>query len=443
MKAASIPIKNLDRIANGRTRKLLSGVREIDTALHLQNAVAPRIMTLIGGQEDESPTGTTATISADTVNFKLGTQGWKMTMAGAVTGQLRLDPVGAEDPVHFGPAQAVGIWFYVPDATKITSVGISIASNSAATVTADYTWNTGIVTGWNFRRIQASAMTLTDWGTAYRVRVIVVTNAATDITVGHLYVECPQKAKVLIISDSAYKSFHDIAYPDLKQRGIPVTFALDPTVLGSNVGSISERITEAQVLTVSAENQNEIGFHGYDGTETSAMTAAQIRADTMKAIKWLESRGYYSGRIWRSAWVQNAATNHAAIQNLVLMYATPSSAASLVCWPVADRWNISRLSLHGRTQANMDTWFSQLQQTHQLLVCYNHGIDDGGGTNTTNAMWDYFIGKIDAGLAGGWLEGVTMEMLLARSGLKYRQTLGDTAVELYDETGVNAPRRLP
>ena len=429
-------------MSDGLEYRRIPGLRSIDTALSLRNAVAPRIVTLIGGQEDESPTATSCTITADTVNFKLGTQGWKMTMAGAVTANLRLDPVGTDDPINVGPAQAVGLWIYITDATKITSIGHGIFSNDPPTVGNSYTWTSALVNGWNFLRIQASAGTLTDWGIAYRVRVVVVTNAATDVTVGHLFVECPEKAKILFISDAAYQTFHDIGYPDLKRLGVPVTWSLDTATLGTGAG-ISARISEAALAVVAAENQNSVGFHGHTGAPTTAMTAAQIRSDTMQAIKWLERRGYYSGRIWRSAWVQNAATNHAAIQNLVLMYATPSSAASLSCWPVIDRWNIPRISLHGRTEADMDGWFSQLQQTRQMLVCYNHAIDDGGGTNTTNAMWDYFISKVDAGLSGGWLEGVTMEMLLARSGLKYRQTLGDTTVDLYDETGTLSARRLP
>ena len=83
---------------------------------------------------------------------------------------------------------------------------------------------------------KASAGSTTDWGAAYRVRVVTVTTAATSWNVQSVWVECTPKAQILFIEDRGYKTFIDAGLPDLRSRGIPVTWALDPALNGSNVG---------------------------------------------------------------------------------------------------------------------------------------------------------------------------------------------------------------
>jgi hypothetical protein len=295
-----------------------------------------------------------------------------------------------------------------------------------------------LVNGWNLLRWGAAEGTITGWGNAYAVRFVVAVKSAIDITIGHIWLECPEKAQILFIEDGGYQTFLNLGYPDLKDRGIPVTWSIDPAKLGT-----TDRITEADVEMLSKENENSINFHGYDGSVTSSMTPEQIRADCVQAIKWLERRGYYGGSLWRSAWVQNTASNAAAAKSLFLAYATPSNLSGITCFPFTDRWNIPRASVHASTQDTIDLYFNRLKQTHQLLVIYTHGINETGDPDTTPSQWQYFLSKIDQGIAEGWLEGVTFEQLIAANGVKFRRGMGDWITELYNKDGSSGNVRLP
>lgn len=417
-----------------------------DTLISRRTTTAlPRTIPLISGQEDESPTAVSCTITADTTNYKIGGRGWLVTTTGAVTAQFKLSPPGTDNPLHLPPCSAVGLWVYVPDPTKITSITVGLFSDAAQTLS----WSRSLVqasliTGWNCVRWGGMDGSTAGIGpTVYLIRVLVVTTAATSVTLGHCWAEAPAKGRLLLIDDGGYETFRTIAYPALKARGLPVTFAVDPALLGSGTG-IDQRFSEAALAVMAADgNGNEIGFHGYDGSVTSSMTAAQIRTDTMQAIKWLKRRGYYDGCLWRAAWVQNSAPNASAAQGLLVAYATPSSNAALETWPPRNRWNINRQPLHGLTTAGLDTMFANLALTNGLLVCYMHGVDDSGGNYMTNALWTYFLTKVDAALAAGTLEGVTFSQLWAESGGKTRGTFGDTVVEYWDETGTRVQTRLP
>ncbi|RYI32027.1 hypothetical protein EVU96_00005 [Bacillus infantis] len=386
----------------------------------------PKIVTLIGCQDDESPTVSNCSWMPDAVNFKYGDRGTKISFVGAVTATVKYDPLSVDDPVKFSPASAVGLWIYVKDPALISGFTIEIY----LTDTGSQKWvrtAQNFTVGWNLFRWPSTTGGIGNWNEAYAIRIIAVTTGATDVTVGHIWMECPEKAQILFIEDGGYTTFLDNGYPDLKQRNIPVTWSIDPAKLGAE-----GRITELQVLSLAKENHNDINYHGFDGTPTSTMTEAQIRMDCIKSIKWLQHRGIYEGNLWRSAWVQNTAQNAQAAKSLMLAYATPKNSSGLTCFPPQDRWDIARTSVHGSTQETIDLHFANLKKTHQLLVIYTHGINDAGGNDATNAQWDYFISKIDQGINEGWLEGVTFPQLLMANGVKLKPTSEDWVKKIFD-----------
>ena len=423
--------------------------REAAEAINRTATRPPRIVTLLGGQEDEgTPHATNCTIAADTVNYKVGARGWKMTMSGAVSAQLRLDPVTVDqDPLVVKHVSAIGMWIHILDATKVTGVSIDLFQTDVGTA-----WNRSaanldhvLVNGWNLLRWKANSGTVAaDWLTIYRLRVLVTTNAATEVTLGHVFAEQTEKAKVLIVVDGCRRTFYENAYPALKARGVPVTWAANSNVMAGDPDD--NAVTEAQLAQLGAENGNSIGFHSSVLAETvltADMTAAQIREDTMRALKWLHARGHFP--LWRAAWLQNTAPQHAAAQSLLVAYSTPSgSASSLDCWPPQFRYDVSRVAIHDLATAAVDAHFAALKLTHGMGVFYTHGVDDEGGAfDMTLTEWAYFLGKLDEGLAEGWLEGVTFEQLAARSGWATRQGFGDTILEFPDVDGTIVTRRLP
>ncbi len=77
------------------------------------------------------------------------------------------------------------------------------------------------------------------------------------------------------------------------------------------------------------------------------------------------------------------------------------------------------------------------------MVGYTHMVNVAGATDMTPELWNHFLNLIDNGIAEGWLEGVTFETLIARSGVKFKRGLGDTVIEIYDEVGELKKIRLP
>jgi hypothetical protein len=160
------------------------------------------------------------------------------------------------------------------------------------------------------------------------------------------------------------------------------------------------------------------------------MTAAQVQADTTKAQKWLARRGY-TGRIWRSAWMQNSAPQAPTTNPMVLvnsMYGAEGNTERIDTFPFVRRHDLTRHALHSASLGTIDAWFAELQERHGCLVIYTHIVSDDGVSNTDASVWAYFLDKIDAGIAAGWLEGVTLESLMASTGLAIRQGFDGTIV---------------
>lgn len=425
--------------------------------LRQANAFPARRVSLICGSDDETFTTTSTTITADTINYVLGDRAWKMTMAGAVTGQMKFTPAV---PLDLPPIAAFGMAVYIADVSKVTSIELDVYGNDTFTApvwirTAAQANNAAytLVNGWNYLRWTAISgnAALDNWGHITRVRVVATTNAAADVTVGNVWAECPEKAQILFIADWGTSNFFGSPvgkagspYRDLRDRGIPVNLAWDPAKAGT-VSAPYERSSVADIIALANDgNGNEIGIHGYDGTATSAMTAAQIRADHLAAVKAIKRLGLSAqniGTAWRPAWVQNSAANASAAFPYMVASATPSANASVGCWPPVNRYNIPRITLHGAAgsgnvnQTAVDAMFTTLQTTRGFAAPYTHGVADNVLDYMSVADWQHFLSKVDAGIAAGWLECVTFNQLFARSGGKFRRTFGQDFVEFYDETG--------
>lgn len=388
---------------------------EAHASLGLKRAALPPYKTigLLTGQASEAYTVVSCTYSADTTNFHVGDRGAKMTMSGAVTGQLRLDYSGG---LYFGPAQAIGCAIYLPDPTKVTAVEIDVYQDAGLTIQWARSKTTGFVTGWNYFRLLASAGTTTNWGYCYRLRVMVTTNAATTATVGLVWAEVADRANLIFINDGPYDLWMRDRYPDLKSLSFPVVLGVDAGKLSFGSG-LSRTASENQVIAFANDgNANEISFHGYTGDTTQSMTADELLADTVRAQSWLRRNGFLLGSLWRAAYVQNLATNAASTVPLLMAQATSTDTSTTDAWPPINANNVPRISLHGRSAAYIDSLFGTLQTTRGLAVVYMHNVDAGGGANMTPQEWTYFVEKVRASLAAGWLRGATFETLFTDVG---------------------------
>jgi hypothetical protein len=427
-------------------------------------AGGPQVTTLWGGQTDETITTSgsgTPSVTADTSNFTLGTQGWQCSMAGTGTGSFIYTQGTPWQPP---PVGAVGLACYIPSVTNLTTVEVEIVFSSAGpwTVTLNAASVPALASGWNYIRwagTQSNPAGLQ--GTITSVRVVLVATGATSVTVAQIWAECRPKASLVVIADGAYYS--DFVwgtyggtspggiqftggYADLKALGIPVVFAPDTGLMGA--GTIpADRSTWAQLAPVMADgNSNEMNYHGSSGNATQNMTAAQIITEVVTAIKQLQQQGYPNPPI-KAAWAQNEATNASAARPYMLGYRSPSgsSGSPVGAWPPVNMWNIVCQALdEAVTWSTVET---SLQASRGVCITYLHGIDINGTTGgidgTTPAQWGLFLDFINTGLTGGWLEGVTFQTLMARAGYKYRQTAGPWSYEYYDATGTIQHAKLP
>ena len=348
------------------------------------------------------------------------------------------------------------MWVYVEDATKVTNIQLLIGQDATYTVF----WNRAntsapvqtLVTGWNFLRWKIVEGLPVAWTgtTVDMVQIYVTTNAATSITVGHLYLECPAKARMIYVADRGYKSFAVVGLPALRAAKVPVTWAIDVLMLGTYAGEYpngahpyAETVTEADIASYAALGDS-ISFHGFSGNVTSTMTDAQVRADTVATLKWLAARGY-RGRMWRAAWVQNTAPNHAAADPYLIGQATwdiTTHSVALDMWPPRDMQNIARWEFYPQSDAQIDTQFDILKRTHSLMVVYNHGIGTGNANDSTQASFDRFMLNVNLGITQGWLEPTTFEALFAESGGSFQTLNGATVASYTDRDGTPITKRV-
>jgi hypothetical protein len=424
-------------------------------AMARRGGLAP-LVSLMTGTDDETLSLTNCVAAADTTNYRVGDRGWKLTASGAGAMVAALSPVSpaSSGALAAPPWQALSAWIYIPDATQISGVTLYIYTD--ATFTSGNRWGKDttvfpaqtLVNGWNLIRVPADFTALpAAYNQIYRVAVVATATATgATVTIGHVYLETPTKARILIVQDGGYTSFWKSAqgYADLKARGVPVTLAADMTLLGQGTGYFGH-ITQAELLTAAAENGNSISVHSYDGSTTSGMTAAQIRADSAKSIKFLQSLGC-EGRMWRAAYVQNNAPNAAAANFMFVGQATgqTSRVGKYNLWPPQNLMDIARAAIDNNTAttASIDARFAFLQQTHMLDVPFFHGIDDSQTFGTSSALWQRFLSNLDAGIAAGWLECVTFEQLYYESGGSFSEFNGAHVAVYTDATGARVTKPI-
>lgn len=403
------------------------------------------IITLIGGQDDEVPKPALSlnTVESDLVNYKIGDRGWKVNIIGNTGHQVDFEPESGA--WSFPPICAIGAWIYIEDSTKISNLRINFYNDSAKTIISSYPAEMyGFKTGWNlFRWSVDYPNTKLEFSSIYRIRLTGDTTDATSYTIGHIWAECSEKAQILFIHDGGYRDFYLNGYPDLKARNIPVTWGLIPNRI--NTGDVAF-LTPLQADILSKENNNSMSFHSWNLDVLNNFNASQLRAETMKCLKWLKRKGY-TGGVFRSAFTQNLAPEHAAIRNLVLAYRRVSNGTTntLTCYPFPNRYDIDMIRLHqfNSNLQGLTDLFASMKKYRTLMVGYTHMVNVAGNTDMTPELWNHFLDQIDIGIAEGWLEGVTFETLIARSGVKFKRGLGDTVIEIYDEVGELKKIRLP
>ena len=300
---------------------------------------------------------------------------------------------------------------YISDATNVSGLSFRIGGGANFSKANDVT----PVTGWNkFRFFSEGAGNWIEDTDATLFRVIVNHSAGTDIDVyiGSIMQIMPDKGNLIVVADGPYYSFYTEAYPGLKQIGVPVTWAIDPTLLDANDAVTRKLINENELELLATDGLSEFSFHTYDSTIMIDATAQQALADTLNNIRYLQKKGIQPNKIWRAAWLNNACADPSLANKEVFASATYTGTSGIAVFPFRDRYNIPRYSIGGRTTSEIDAMFEKLRRQHCTQFIYMHGISDND-KDTPQATLNYLIDKISAGISAGYLNPTTFNRLVA------------------------------
>lgn len=300
----------------------------------------------------------------------------------------------------------VKVSVFIPDATKINSITLQLMGTSYSRPASG-----SFVDGWNDFVFNTWEGTITNWTTATAIRITAAGSAGIEFYVGKIKFTRPDKANIIVIEDGGYSTFYETAYPMFKTINAPITWALNPGRLNADVGESGHIVTQAEIDAISSDACSEFSFHSWKADPTSSMTVAELQGDTAKCIAYLRQHGLSPEHIWRAAHTQNLASNASSERGMVEALATSTGLATYTVFPFADRWNVPRVQLHGRTSEFYTTMFDTLKKTHCTSVVYTHGVSTYTADITPELLND-FVTKLTAAIDEGWLNPTTYNRLV-------------------------------
>lgn len=303
---------------------------------------------------------------------------------------------------------------YIPAENYISSIQLIIEKNDGSKA-----WSrthTKFKHGWNYIHFYSHEGNIETWDTTNMFRVLCTyknQNAISDVYVCDIIAVNPRKAKLIFVEDHGYSNFYKYAYPRLKQLNIPVTWGINPGILGSPAGQTT-KLTQSEIDEISNDPNSEFSFHSWDTTSTKDMSSDDIKNDVQKCITYLKKHGILPQYFWRCAWVQNQAVNANAANYILSCYATPTANAGFLNYPFADKYNIPRTQLHGRN--DFTNMFDTLKKTHCAIVVYTHDLSESGGIHIKEDEFSAFLSSIKNAIDEGWIEPTSYNRLCVKYG---------------------------
>lgn len=344
--------------------------------------------------------------------YKHNKKSFSIQTLGNTVPEMRITP---PNPLDLVGIQEFDLVVYIEDITKVSKIELGVIKTGGGTWSVS---TSDIKEGWNRLRFYVNEGNIATWDKADTFRVIIypVNSADTKVVIADLKALKPKKAKIIMVNDHGYKGFKNIAFPKLKNIGVPTTFAINPGRLGTPVSGASSILSQEEIEELAISPFAEFSYHTWNPLEkaTKDMSAIELKEESAKCIYYLKKNGLKPDYLWRAAFVQNLAPNHNAIDNMVEAYASWSEGNSFEAYPFKDSRNIKRITTHGRSTTDIDSYFDTLKKTRCVAIFYTHDISDNGGIHMTNDELNYFASKIEQGINEGWLEGTTYSELRTR-----------------------------
>ena len=317
-------------------------------------------------------------------------------------------------PLNLNGIQEFIMIAYIPAELYMGSISLIVEKDDGSS-----SWvrtNKNFSHGWNYIHFYTADGNISSWNTSNMIRVqcsYIDDNSIVDVYVSDIIAVKPQKAKLIFVDDHAYSTFYKDAYPRLKQLGVPVTWGINPGILGTS-GGTTTKLTQDEIKEMSNDPYCEFSFHSWDTTATKDMSADDINNDVQKCITYLKKNGILPEHFWRCAWVQNQAQNAMASQYILSCYATPSSSSGFTAYPFPNIYNIPRNTIHGKT--DFSNMFDVLKKTHCTIIVYTHDLCEDGGIHITESEFSAFLNSVSSAISEGWLEPTTYNRLCVKYG---------------------------
>ena len=321
--------------------------------------------------------------------------------------------------------QEIEVYLYVENASMIGGSHV-LRLQGADTGFSKY-YDTSLVNGWNKIRFStegAGTVDITKSETDFRLYVYTkpggTLSASFSVWIGGIYVVKPDKANLIIIDDGPYKTFYDTAYPALSAIGVPITWALDPMLLGDNTDPDRGLISQEEVDLLAYDGMSEFSFHSYDGTDMTShpdadppyvVTPGMALRDTLNSIRYLKQHGLEPERIFRAAWYHNDCSAPELANEVLDASASYNGNSGFTPFPFENRYNIPRYPMQSRSTSDVDEIFTKLKSIHNTIFMYTHGISDAS-TDVSTTLLAYYVSKITTGINEGWLNVTTYNRMM-------------------------------
>ena len=364
---------------------------------------------------DWSVTGTGATIEAEDILVKNGSHSLKVTSVDAVsaytTKTVSLD---------LSEVDRFTMWVYIEDVEKYFQSTVALlyfrtdATNYfLCNINASQKTNLRqIVNGWNFLEFNKDDFSINnspDWSniTELRVRALSLSGETQSLIIDDLRYGYYSKPKVVITFDDGNDSDYTKAYAYMNPLGLNGT----SFVPGLSIGSTDAYMTLAQLQEMYADGW-DVGNHSYTHINLTTLTSAEVVAELVADIDYLEGNGMPRGAKFLA--VPFSAYNSSVMED----YATAGIIAArtgmnrIQSHVIPDPYQLSRKEIVETTSlATAKACIDELVAKGGSYIFNFHDIQDvadAGTTDWSTANFEAFIDYIKAKQDEGILEVVTM-----------------------------------
>lgn len=335
-----------------------------------------------------------------------------ITKSSATSSEIRIT---IDKQFSLAGTQEFDMMVYLEDSEDITNMQLIISGTGFTKYSSETLHD-----GWNKLRIYSQGAGTWDPDTPANLMRIVAhhsTGIEKKIYIGSITQVKPPHPSMIIIADGPYYTFYTEAYPALTALGVPVVWALDPTLLDAPDASPRHLINEDELELLMDDGISEFSFHSYDLTAMSTATAQEALYDTLQNIRFLKTNAIDPEHIWRAAWLQNNCAHPELANNVMKASASYDGSAGLTYYPFPDKYNIPRVALHGKSTDDIDAIFDNMKNQHNVILLYTHGISNDAG-DTTSAMLTYFLTKLSNAITNDGMIVTTYSRLINEYDIK-------------------------